>query len=73
MKNEDFLAQKNAQVEALPRQEDGDVIQSTDVALTKKGLKLKLVNDHRTVQVCTTKSLAQLQQEQEVSTLDYNY
>ncbi len=45
VKDEDAKAQANRQVAALPGAEDGGVKQSADIALTKKVLELKLVND----------------------------
>lgn len=47
VKDEDARAQENVQVAALPGQEDGGVKQSADVALSKKVMELKLVNDRR--------------------------
>lgn len=47
VKDEDAKAQENRQVAALPGQEDTGVKQSADVALSKKVLELKLVNDRR--------------------------
>ena len=48
VKDADAQAQENVQVAALPGQEDGGVKSSKDVALSKKVLELKLVNDRRT-------------------------
>ena len=48
VKDVDAQAQENVQVAALPGQEDGGVKSSKDVALSKKVLELKLVNDRRT-------------------------
>ena len=48
IKSEDAKTQENKQVAALPGQEDTGVKQSQDVALSKKVLELKLVNDRRT-------------------------
>lgn len=47
VKDEDAQAQENKQVAALPGQEDTGVKQSADVALARKVLELKLVNDRR--------------------------
>lgn len=47
VKDEDARAQENRQVAALPGQEDTGVKQSADVALSRKVLELKLVNDRR--------------------------
>lgn len=48
VKSEDAKTQESKQVAALPGQEDTGVKQSQDVALSKKVLELKLVNDRRT-------------------------
>ena len=45
VKDVNSTAQENVQVAALPGQKDGGVKQSADVALSKKVLELKLVND----------------------------
>lgn len=55
IKDVDAQAQKNVQVAALPGQEDGGVKTSKDVALSKKALELKLVNDRRTAATGTLK------------------
>ena len=47
VKSEEAKTQENKQVAALPGQEDTGVKQSQDVALSKKVLELKLVNDRR--------------------------
>lgn len=48
VKDVNSTAQENVQVAALPGQEDGGVKQSADVALSRKVLELKLVNDRLT-------------------------
>lgn len=48
VKDVNSTAQENVQVAALPGQEDGGVKHSADVALSKKVLELKLVNDRLT-------------------------